>query len=116
MAWWGYVLIAAMAVWILAVWAEVVIIGAVIALGSQAVGWLQTGAWTPYTLASQFTIAPGFQLTRWVMIDRAIHYLLFDAEAAVVVLAAAVIVSPLRHWMEDQPQPRPKPPERSGSL
>ena len=111
---WGYLLIAVVAVGMLAMWAELMMIGAVIALGFQAVGWLQTGIWTPYTLASQFAISPGFQLTHWVMIDRAVHYVLFDAEAAVVVLAAGVIVAPIKGWLDDKSSPTaPKPPAAS---
>ena len=113
---WGYVLIAIVAVGMLAVMAELIIIGAVIMLGFQAVSWLQTGAWAPHTFASQFNIAPDALLTHWVMIDRAVHYLLFDTEAAVVVLAVGLVVAPIKGWLEDTPQHHQKPPKPSGGL
>jgi hypothetical protein len=98
MDWWGNLLVALLVVGTLTMFVEVVMIGAVIALGYQAVIWLQTGAWTPYTLASQFAISPGFQPTHWVMIDQAVHYVLFDTETAVVVLALGGMVAPIKAW------------------
>jgi hypothetical protein len=102
---WEYLLIAVVAVGMLAMLTELMIIGAVIALGFQAVGWLQSGVWTPYHLASQLNIAPDALLTHWVMIDRAIHYVVFDAETAVVVLAVGVVVAPIKGWLEDNSAP-----------
>jgi hypothetical protein len=116
MTWWGYVLLIVGTVFALAALCEFVAIGAVIVLGSQAVGWLQTGTWTAHTLGSLFAIASDVQLTHWVMIDRLIHYVLFDAEAALVVLAVAAAVVPVRGMMDDTPQHRPKPAKPPSGL
>ena len=101
--------VGALIVLTIAMWWEVAAVGAVIALGYQGVGWLQTGKWTSYTLASELKLAADPQWTHWVMVDRFIHYLLFDVELAFVVIAAAVVVSPIKGWLESAPKPSPRP-------
>src|SRR5438045_3602912 len=87
---------------------EVAVIGAVVALGYQGLGWLQTGKWSSYTLASELKLAADPHWTNWVMVDRFIHYVLFDVEFAFIVIAAAVLVSPVKQWLE-------RPSKTSGS-
>jgi hypothetical protein len=82
---------------------EWVAIGALCGLGYQAFGWVQTGKWTTYTLAtlaSQFSVPVDYQPHHWVTIDRFVHYVLFDNEAAVVLLGAAIAVAPVRVWLK----------------
>jgi hypothetical protein len=66
--------------------AEWVVVGAFCVLGYQSLGWLQTGHWLSYTAANLFDISPGLHPTNWVQIDRGLHYVLFDAEVAIVVM------------------------------
>jgi hypothetical protein len=108
MDWWTSAGIALIVIGTLAVFSEIIVIGAVVALGIQAVGWVQTGVWTRYTLASQFHLAPDALLTHWVMVDGLIHDVLFDTEAAVVVFALGLIASPIKALMEHVPAQPPK--------
>jgi hypothetical protein len=105
MGWGGYVFYGILALAMVAVFGEWLVIGAVIALGKQAFGWLQTGTWEPYTLASLFKISPDVQLTGWFVVDKAIHYVLFDTEVAVVLLLLSGAALPLKEWM-DRPSPQ----------
>lgn len=67
-----------------AMFGEVVALGAVIGLGYQAVQWVQTGTWPSYTLGSQLGVSADFAPTHWVMVDRLLHYVLFDVELAFI--------------------------------
>lgn len=105
MDWWTFVICALMFVGAFAVIGEVVALGAVIGLGYQAMQWVQTGRWPSYTLASELSIPTNFQPTHWVIVDRLIHYVLFDVEAAFVVLICVGLMMPVKEWLERSPAP-----------
>lgn len=78
---------------------EVVALGALLGLGYQALQWAQTGKWPSYVLGAQLDIPVDFQPTHWVVVDRLIHYLLFDVEAALVALICAGLALPIKEWL-----------------
>ena len=100
MGWGGYVFYGILVLAMVAVFGEWLVIGAVFALGKQTLGWLQTGAWEPCTLASLFKISPDVQLTGWFVVDKAIHYVLFDSEVAIVLLLLSGVAFPIKEWMD----------------
>jgi hypothetical protein len=100
---WGTLIIGGILLLTLTMFCEVAAFGALLGLGYQGLGWLQTGKWAPHTLALDLKLAADPQWTHWVMVDRFIHYVLFDVELAVVVLAAALCVSPIKQWLERAP-------------
>ena len=112
---WTYVFYGVLVVGALAVMGEVVLFGCVIGLGYQVVQWAQTGKWPSYTLGSQLGIPSDFQPTHWVIVDRLIHYVLFDVETVFVVLICAGLASPIREWLERNTTPAKKPAKSSGA-
>jgi hypothetical protein len=107
---WGLLIIGLVFALMLIGGCELLFLGSLCGLGYQAVGWLQTGKWPSYTIASQFNLPSELQLTHWVMVDRAIHYVLFDAETAVVLLGIAIAVFPVKSWLDDHQERRPPAP------
>lgn len=97
-----------------AMFGEVVALGAVIGLGYQAVQWVQTGTWPSYALGSQLGVPADFAPTHWVIVDRLIHYVLFDVETAFVVLTCVGLMSPLKTWLERNPAPVKQPAASQG--
>lgn len=95
MDWW----VLAICVVILIGVGEMVALGAVLGLGYQALQWVQTGKWPSYTLGSELGLPLDFQPTHWVVVDRLIHYVLFDVEAALVALACVGLAMPIKDWL-----------------
>lgn len=105
MDWVTFAIYALMFVGAFAMFGEVVALGAVIGLGYQAVQWVQTGAWPSYTLGSQLSVPADFAPTHWVIVDRLIHYVLFDVETAFVVLICVGLMMPVKELLERNPAP-----------
>ncbi|XIA65692.1 hypothetical protein ACFIOY_05415 [Bradyrhizobium sp. TZ2] len=106
---------AALFVGALAIFGDVIALGAMIGLGYQVVQWLQTGKWPSYTLGSQLGIPADLQPTHWAIVDRLIHTVLFDVEAAFVVLICAGMALPLKEWLERDTPPARRPVKPSGT-
>ncbi|MCP3395754.1 hypothetical protein [Bradyrhizobium sp. CCGB20] len=115
MDWVTFAIYAVMFFGAFAVLGEVVALGAAIGLGYQAVQWVQTGKWPSYTLGSQLDVPTDFAPTHWVIVDRLIHYVLFDVETAFVVLICVALMSPIKERLERVPSPA-KPPAKSSGV
>ncbi|WP_038975643.1 hypothetical protein [Bradyrhizobium japonicum] len=115
MDWLTFAIYALMFFGAFAMFGELVALGAVIGLGYQAVQWVQTGTWPSYTLGSQLSVPADFAPTHWVIVDRLIHYVLFDVEAAFVVLICVGLMVPVKEWLERNPAPVRRAVKPSGA-
>jgi hypothetical protein len=96
---WAYVFYGVLIVGAFAVVGDVIAFCALLGLGYQAVQWLQTGRWPSYTLGSHLHVPVDFQPTHWIIVDRLIHFVLFDIETAFVLIMAAGLAVPIKEWL-----------------
>ncbi|WP_110781836.1 hypothetical protein [Rhodopseudomonas faecalis] len=106
--WIGVIVVAAIGVFLLVVWAEFLLVAALFIVGGQAIDWLKTGVWHPHTIASQFTITAASDYTGWVIVDKAINYAVFDLEIAIpIVLLSAMGTAIKEKIVNSGPAARP---------
>ncbi|MEY9419141.1 hypothetical protein ABIF69_005583 [Bradyrhizobium japonicum] len=114
--WVTFAIYALMFIGAFALFGEVVALGAVIGLGYQAVQWVQTGTWPSYALGSQLGVPADLAPTHWVIVDRLIHYVLFDVETAFVVLICVGLMVPIKEWLGRDPVKRPVKPAGASAV
>ncbi|WP_027582460.1 hypothetical protein [Bradyrhizobium sp. Ai1a-2] len=110
---WYYLAVGFITVLAVVMFWEIVALMALSVMSLQATNWLDTGKWTSWSLASELGIPFDFHSAHQMMLHRAIHFVLFDTEAALVLFIAALAVAPLKRWLEGPSEVSPKVPGSS---
>jgi hypothetical protein len=77
--------------------AAIVFVIALMLLATQLMVLGSTGAWPNITLASEFSIAPDRVFSDWIILEKPIHFLLYDTQLWIILVFTAALV----HWLTD---------------
>jgi hypothetical protein len=75
----------------------IILVIALMMLATQLMGQAATGAWPSITIASEFNIPPDRVLSDWMILGRAIQFILGDVQLWVVMICAAALI----YWLMD---------------
>jgi hypothetical protein len=97
--------------------AGIVLVIAVMLLITQLMVQGSTGAWPSITLASELGIPADRVFSDWIILDKPIHFLLYDTQFWIVLVFVAALIYWVLDWTSEKlgvaakcaPPPEPQP-------
>jgi hypothetical protein len=97
--------------------AGIVLVIALMLLATQLMVQGSTGEWPSITLASRLGIPADRVFSDWIVLDKAIHFILQDVQLWTVLLFAAALIYWIMDWMSEMlgrlPKRAPSKPQQS---
>jgi hypothetical protein len=93
----------------------IVLVIALMLLATQLMVQGSTGAWPSITIASEFDVPADRIFSDWTILDRPIHFILYDTQLWIILLFTAALIYWVTDWASEKlgvaAKCAPPPPE-----